>query len=155
MVERIEPQDAADALATVDRAEQQVAREIGLPRIYWWGMAAGWLGLGVLGDLGPAWLLTTATVLFGAAHSTLASWLLDGRSRTSGVRVSSVVAGRWVPVVVVGMLLGFVALTIGLALLLDADHAGHPQIWTAAMVAAVIGFGGPEILAWLRRVFGA
>jgi hypothetical protein len=67
------------------------------------------------------------------------------------VRVSATVAGRRTPVVVFGMLLGLVALTVGFAFWLQADGARHPGIWSAALVAAVIGFGGPEILRVLRR----
>jgi len=132
-----------------------VAGQVGLPRLYWWGMAAGWLALGAIGDLGPEWLITVATVLFGAAHSMIASHLLDGRQRTDGLRVSAAVAGHRTPVVVIGMLVALVALTVGLALGLDADGAGHPSIWAAAIVAPVVGFGGPEILQALRRLVRA
>lgn len=155
MSEQIAPQDARAALDAVARARQQVVDEIGLPRVYWWGMAAGWVALGVIGDLGPAWLTTAATVAFGAGHSTVASRLLDGRRRTRSVRVSAAVAGRRTPLVVIGMLVALVVLTIGFALALDADGADHPSIWAAVTVAAVVGLGGPEILRVLRRAFRA
>jgi hypothetical protein len=147
----IASQEAGEALAAVTRARRQMADEVGLPRSYWWGMAAGWVVLGVIGDLGPAWLITAATVLFGIGHSVLASRLLDGRRRSAGVRVSSAVAGHRTPYVVVGMLVLLVALTVAVALLIDADGAGHAAIWAAVVVAPVVGFGGPEILRTLRR----
>jgi hypothetical protein len=81
----------------------------------------------------------------------LASRLLDGRRRSAGVRVSSAVAGHRTPYVVVGMLVLLVALTVAVALLIDADGAGHAAIWAAVVVAPVVGFGGPEILRTLRR----
>lgn len=143
------------ALDAVGRAQSGVGREIGLPRTYWWAMAAGWVVLGVIGDVGPAWLAITATVLFGAGHATVASRLLDGRRRTSRVQVSRAVAGHRLPMVVVGMLLVLVAVTIGTALMLDADGAGHAAIWASVLVASVVGFGGPEILDVLRRRIGA
>ncbi|MFD0431810.1 hypothetical protein ACFQ60_45460 [Streptomyces zhihengii] len=49
------------------------------------------------------------------------------------------------------MLLGLVAVTVVAALALDADGAAHAALWAALPVAAVIGFGGPEILTVLRR----
>lgn len=155
MSDRIAPQDAQAALDVVARVRRQVADEVGLPRVYWWGMAGGWIALGVLGDVGPAWLASAATVAFGAAHSAIASRLLDGRRRTRSLRVSAAVAGRRTPLVVVGMLVALVALTVGLALALDADGAGHPAIWAALVVAAVVGLGGPEILRVLRRAVRA
>ncbi|WP_433891106.1 hypothetical protein [Streptomyces sp. CA-111067] len=147
----IAPEDALAALDVADRAREQVAAEVGLPRGYWWGLAGGWLLLGGLGSVGPAWLAGTATVVFGAAHTTVASRLLDGRRRTDRLRVSRAVAGRRLPLVVIGMLVGLVAITVLAALGLDADGADHASIWAALLVAAVVGFGGPEILRVLRR----
>jgi 4-hydroxybenzoate polyprenyltransferase len=149
--DRIAPAQAQEALAAVARARQRIADEVGLPRGYWWGLAAGWVVLGVIGEFGPSWLVTAATVLFGVGHSTLASRLLDGRRRSDGVRVSSAVAGHRTAYVVVGMLVLLVALTVAAALLFDADGAGHPTVWAAVLVAAIVGLGGPEILRTLRR----
>ena len=147
----IAPEEARTALDAADRARRHVAEEVGLPRGYWWAMAAGWLVLGGLSTVAPAWLAGTATVIFGAGHATLASRLLDGRRRTDRLQVSRAVAGHRVPLVVVGMLLGLVAVTILAALALDADGADHAGIWAAVLVAAVVGFGGPDILRVLRR----
>lgn len=142
---------ARAALDAAARAKHAVAEEVGLPRWYWWAMAGGWLVLGGIGDVGPGWLIALATLAFGAGHATIASRLLDGRHRTDRVQVSADVAGRRTPLVVIGMLLGLVALTIGVAFGLAADGAGHPGIWAAVVVAGIIGFGGPEMLRVLRR----
>jgi hypothetical protein len=147
----IAPDEARVALEAADRARRQVAEEIGLPRGYWWAMAGGWIALGVLGSETPAWLATTATVCFSAGHSVLASRLLDGRRRSSRLQVSASVAGGRTPLVVVGMLLGLIAVTVLAALALDADGAGHAGIWASVLVAAIVGCGGPEILQVLRR----
>ena len=147
----ITPDQARDALAVAENARRQVAAEIGMPRLYWWGLAAGWLVLGTLGEFAPAWVTTIATVAFGAGHSTVASRFLDGRNRTGSLQVSASVAGHRTPLVVIGMLLTLVALTVGLTLGLNADGADHPAIWGALFVAAVVGLGGPEILRVLLR----
>ncbi|WP_067824984.1 hypothetical protein [Nocardia inohanensis] len=149
-MEYIAPDQARAALEAAERAQRQVAAEVGLPRGYWWGMAAGWLVLGTLGDLGPQWLVIAATLAFGIGHATIASRLLDGRRRTGQVQVSAETASRRMPLVVIGMLIGLVVLTVGVAFALDADGDRHPAIWSAVLVAAVVGFGGPEILRTLR-----
>ncbi|GAA3356403.1 hypothetical protein GCM10017744_022850 [Streptomyces antimycoticus] len=150
-MENIAPEQASAALGAIDRAQRQVAEEVGLPRGYWWAMAGGWLLLGVLGNVLPQWLAGIATVAFGIGHGWLASRLLDGRRRTDQLRVSAAVAGHRIPLVVVGMLLGLIGATVLVALALDADGAAHAGIWAAALIAAVVGFGGPEILRVLRR----
>ncbi|MGN6723363.1 MAG: hypothetical protein ACTHJM_12205 [Marmoricola sp.] len=147
----ITPSEARDALAATESARQLVAAEIGLPRGYWWFLAAGWLGLGALGQFGPGWLTTVATIAFGAAHSSFASRFLDGRNRTSGLQVSRSVAGRRTPIVVIAMLLVLVGVTVGVALGLDADGASHPTLWSGVFVAVIVGLGGPEILKVLLR----
>jgi MFS family permease len=150
-MDHITPEQAGIALGAAERARHQVADEVGLPRGYWWAMAGGWVLLGSLGSLAPSWVAGAATAAFGVGHAVLASRLLDGRRRTGQVQVSRTVAGRRVPLVVIGMLVALVALTILAALALDADGAEHASIWAAALVAAVIGFGGPEMLRVLRR----
>ena len=148
---QITPEQARAALDAAERARRQVAAEVGLPRAYWWALAAGWLALGVIGDVGPVWLVTVATVGFGMGHSVVASRLLDGRRRTNRLQVSAIVAGRRTALTVVGMLVVLVGITIGTAMALAADGAGHPGIWAAVLVAAIVGFGGPEILRVLRH----
>lgn len=147
----IAPEDARAALDAVEHARANIADEVGLPRWYWWVLAAAWLGLGIVGETCPQWVTIVATLAFGVVHSTIASRLLSGRRRTGQVQVSADVAGNRTPAVVIGMLLGLVALTIGTAFALDADGAHHPGIGASVLVAAVVGLGGPEILRVLRR----
>ncbi|MET8797637.1 hypothetical protein ABZV91_14510 [Nocardia sp. NPDC004568] len=154
-MDNVAPDQARAALDTVEQARRRVAQEVGLPRGYWWAMAAGWITLCVIGDLGPQWLVVAATLIFGAGHAVIASRLLNGRRRTEQVRVSAAVAGRRTPFVVVGMLFALVALTLGVAMVLNADGDHHPGIGAGVLVAAIIGFGGPEILRVLRRWFRA
>lgn len=150
-MDNITAAQARAALDAADHARRQVAAEVGLPRGYWWVLALGWLLLGVVGQYGPWWLITVATVGFGVGHSMLASRLLDGRRRTRRLQVSSAVAGHRTPLVVVGMLFAFVAVTIGAGFAMAADGVRHADIWAAVLAAAVIGFGGPEVLRVLRR----
>ena len=145
------PEQAREALDVVGRAHADVAHEVGLPRWYWWVMAIGWMIPGVCAAFGPAWLTTVATVAFGVGHSAVASRLLDGRRRTRGLQVSRAVADRRVPLAVILMLVALVGVTIVAAVILHADGTRHPELWSAVLVAAVIGFGGPEMLQTTRR----
>ena len=143
--------EAQIALHDVAWAREQVIGEIGMPWWYWWGLAACWVGLGVLSDLGvSAWILTVATVAVGAVHSFVFNRLLAGRAG-SGIQVRRSVAGTHFEVRVIGFLLVLVALTVVSALLLNWDGAGHPGTWSGIFTAAVLLLGGPRVMAWIRR----
>lgn len=144
--------DAREALNTIAAAQRRVDAEIGLPRGYWWAMAAGWMGLGAISEYGPAWLIIAATLVFGAGHSALASRLLTGRNRTDQLQVSAELAGKRVVLIVIAMLIAFVGLDVLATVGLDHDGAGHPQLWGAGMIALALGFGGPDILRALLRI---
>lgn len=147
----IAPQEARDALVTVDRAQAKVADEAGLPRWYWWLMAGVWITLGIVGDVGPQWLVISATLGVGAAHSVVATRILDGRRRTTQVQLSHAMVGARTPAIVIAMLVTLVAVTVGAALALHGDGAAHAGIWASVFGASVVGLGGPEILQVLRR----
>ena len=147
----IDPEEALDALESANRARKQMSDEVGLPKGYWWAMAAGWLALGAIAQFCPWWVSVAATVVFGVGHSILASRLLSGARRTSGVQVSREITGVKNVLVVVGILLVLVALTISFALVLDAQGVGMPALWSGLVVAVMTGIGGPEILASVRK----
>lgn len=146
---------ARDALETVGRAQRQVSDEPGLPRWYWWLLAAGWIVLGVLGEFTYAWIVVAATVLFGAGNSLLARRLYDGTRPTAGVHLRRTAVSRKMPWLVLGVLIVMIAVTIGVALLLNANGMENPGIGASVLVAAIVGFGGPDLLRWARRLVGA
>ncbi|NMO02559.1 hypothetical protein HH308_15195 [Gordonia sp. TBRC 11910] len=148
----IDHDQARSALDAARRAQRSVADEVGLPRGYWWGMAAGWVVLGLLADFTPSWVTTVATIAFSFGHALLATRLLDGRHRTSGIQLSRETASRKIPLIVTGILLVMVALTIAAGFALGADGAAHSASWAAVIVGAVVGFGGPEIFSAARRL---
>ncbi|MBO0678819.1 hypothetical protein JRC04_15235 [Mycolicibacterium sp. S2-37] len=147
----ITPEQAREELDVAEGARRRVSAEIGLPRGYWWALAGGWVGLGLVGEVGPAWLAAAATIAFGIGHSTLASRLLDGRRRTSGVQISAATAGRRTAAVLAVMLIGLVCTTIVAGMALHADGADHAGVWAGVLVATAVGFGGPEMLQVMRR----
>src|ERR1700722_15652367 len=105
-------EEAVSALAAIRRGRDTVVAEIDLPTWYWWGLAGGWIVLGYVSDLHNVWLISGATLAFGAAHASVAHWVIGGQQRSSRLRVRSDVAGRFTPFLIIGCLLVLVALTI-------------------------------------------
>jgi hypothetical protein len=151
MASEISDGDAQLALSSIDLRRRQVIAEIDMPWWYWWGVALGWVGLGIVADLGNAWVSLVATLAFGAAHSTVALRVLSGRHRTGRLSVRADVVSRQVPVLVIGYLVLLVAVTIPIALAVNADGAGHPSTIASVIVAVGVLGGGPRLMAAVRR----
>jgi hypothetical protein len=139
------------ALSSIERRRQQVVAEINVPSWYWFVLAAGWVALGVLADYGPVWAASTATLLFGAAHATIAPRVLSGRRASPRLSVRSDLVSPWIPLLVIGFLVVMVFATIVLALLFNADGARHPATLASLVAAAMVLCGGPTLLGWVRR----
>ena len=151
MVHGVGEAEARAALGTVEHRRRQVIDEIDVPARYWWGLALGWVALGLLTDLGHPWLTVAATLVFGAVHSSLAPRVISGRHRTPHLSVRADVVGRRVPALVLGGLIGLALVTVALALAADADGARHPVTMASVVVAVSIVLGGPRLMAALRR----
>ena len=151
MTNDITDAEARLALRSIEERRRQVIAEIDMPRWYWWGLALGWIGLGFVTDLGHPWVTAAATLAFGAVHSGVASHVLSGRHRSSQLSVRADVAGPSVAAVVIGFLLGLAAVTVALAVLAEADGAGHPVTAASIVVAVAVLFGGPTLMAAVRR----
>jgi hypothetical protein len=147
----VTPLEARAALDTVERRRLRVIEEIDLPRWYWWGVALGWIALGVIAVLRHPWLSVAATFAFGAVHASVAPRVVSGRHRSGQLSVSADVVGRQVPRLVIGGLVVLVALTVALALAAAADGARHPTTVASIVVAVIVVLGGPQLLAAVRR----
>jgi hypothetical protein len=150
------PSDISDgeaelALSSIEHRRRQVIAEIDMPRWYWWGLAAGWIGLGILAELDHPWLTLAVTLCFGAAHAVVASHVLSGRHRSQRLSVRADVVDRHIPALVIGFLLVMVAVTVVLALVANADGARHPSIIASVVVAIVVVLCGPALMAAVRR----
>jgi hypothetical protein len=151
METRLTPQEARDALDTLDRDRLRVIDEIDLPHWYWAGLALGWIALGYVTDLKHTWITAAATLIFGAVHATVAPRVASGRHRTQRLSVSAELAGRYTFRLVIGGLIALACLTIAGSLAASADGARHPVTIASMFVAVMIMFGGPMLLASVRR----
>jgi membrane protein implicated in regulation of membrane protease activity len=151
MAEGISPSDAVRALDDVDRRRSQILAEIDVPSWYWWGLAAGWVGLGLVTVVGKPWLSVAATVGFGAAHASIAHRVIDGRHGSGQLSVRADLVGRHVRLLVIGFLLVLIAVTVAVALAADALGAPQPVLIASLVVAVAVLFGGPQLMAAVRR----
>jgi hypothetical protein len=147
----IDDAEAQFALSSIEERRRQVIAEIDVPRWYWFSLAAGWVALGVISDFAPPWVDIAATVLFGAAHASIAPRVLSGRRASSQLSVRGELVDRRIPILVIGLLIVMAAVTVGLALLLHLDGARHPATWASVVVAALLLVEGPALMGTVRR----
>ena len=143
--------EASAALEAIDRGRRRVIDEIDLPNWYWWGLALGWIGLGVITDLKHPWLTAAATLVFGAVHAAVAPRVASGRHRTDQVSVRAEVVGRRTARLVIGSVAALGVVTVAAGVAASADSARHPVTMASVLVAVIILLGGPRLLAAIRR----
>jgi len=150
MTNDISHSEARLALDVVKQRQHEVLAEINVPSWYWPALAAGWAGLGVLADYGPGWASGLVTVLFGAAHATVGPRVLSGRHGSSRVSLRHDAVSHWIPAAIIGFLVVMVALTVGIALVLNADGARHPATLAGVVVAGLVLSAGPALMMQIR-----
>src|SRR6478752_5827205 len=143
--------EARAALSSIDEQRRLVVDEIDLPRWYWWGLAAAWIGLGILSDTAAPWVVTVVLFAFGTAHAAVAGHVLSGRHRTRDLSVRADLVDRHAPLLVIGALVCLVVVTVIGSLVIDADGARHPVTIASVGVAIAIVLGGPQLMAVIRR----
>jgi hypothetical protein len=143
-------EQALSALGDVRRGTQRVIDQVDVPQWYWYGLAAGWIVLGVLTDLKVAWLTAVATLAFGAIHSAIAPHVIDGRRANPNVRVDRDLVGRQVAWQILAGLVALAGVTIVVAVVVGADGAKHPVTIASAFVAVILVLGGPRLLQHTR-----
>ena len=151
MTEQINRADASRALDDIDLRRRQIVAEIDVPAWYWWGLALGWVGLGLVTVAGIPWLSIVATVGFGALHAAVAGRVLDGRHGSRQLSVRADLVTRHVRARVTGFLVALVAVTVGLALVADALDAPQPALLSSIVVAFAVLLGGPRLMALVRH----
>ena len=151
MAQDISEAEARLALRAIEEQQRRVIAEVGLPRWYWWGVAAAWVAIGVISDLDHPWVSLAATFLFGATHSFVAQRIFSGRRASRQLSVRAGIVDRHLPAVLFSCLIALGAATVGLGFLANADGADHAGTFASVIVAvAILGFG-PQLVAAARR----
>jgi hypothetical protein len=146
----INPADASRALDDVEVRRRQIIAQIDVPAWYWWGLALGWVGLGLVTVAAIPWLSVVATVGFGALHSAVATRVIDGRHGSRQLTVRADVVSRHVRALVIGFLMALIVVTVGIALVADAVGAPQPVLIASITVAVAVLIGGPRLMAFVR-----
>jgi hypothetical protein len=151
MSKDISEAEAQLALRAIEDQQRHVLAEVGLPRWYWWGLAAAWVAIGLLADLDNPWVTGSATLVFGAAHSAIAQRIFSGRRRSGQLSVRAGLVDRHLPSVLFACLIALGFVTVGLGFAANADGADHAGTVASIVVAvAILGFG-PRVVAAVRR----
>ncbi|MEO9181802.1 MAG: hypothetical protein ABI298_09155 [Acidimicrobiales bacterium] len=143
--------DARIALHAIELQRQQVVAMIKIPWWYWWSVAIGWIALGVVTDLGSPWATGAGTLVFGAAHASVAWRVIDGRHGSRQLSIRRNLVSRHVPYYVLGGLIVLAVLTGVFATVFSLHHVGHPVTSSSVLVAIIVVIGGPGLMAALRR----
>jgi hypothetical protein len=151
MAHPITPDEASSALHTVERERRAVIDQVALPAWYWWGLAVGWIVLGVITDQKITWLTSVATLAFGAIHSAVAPHVIDGRHGNDRLRVGRDLVGRQIAWLVLAGLVALAGVTIAVAVAARADGARHPVTIASILVAVILVLGGPRLLEVARH----
>ena len=151
MTKDISEADARLALRSIEDQRRQVIAEIDLPRWYLWGVAVAWILLGIASDSGNAWITGGATLLFGAAHATVAQRVFSGRHKSNQLSVRAGLVNRRLPVVLFAWLIGLGPATVAIGFAVNADGAEHASTIASCFAAVAILCGGPTLMASLRN----
>jgi hypothetical protein len=143
--------EARTALENIERRRQQIVAMINIPWWYWGSVGLGWVAIGAVTDLHNPWATSGGTLLFGAAHASIAWRVLDGRHGSGQLSVRANMVGRHVPFYVLGGLIVLAAFTALFATIFAEHHVGHPVTLSSVIVAVIVIVGGPLYIGAVRR----
>jgi hypothetical protein len=146
----LEADDAAQALAEIQRRQRQVIDQATVPGWYWWAVGALMVVLAVGVDTRTHAVLAAAIAVFVVGLLSATGVVVSGQFLQARLR-SGLLDGRGVVAI-----LGFVALivgcTLGLAFGLRAADVPYPATLACAAGGTALGLGGPLLMRALRRI---
>jgi len=150
MTNAVEPAEAREALAEMERRQEQVIEGTIVPGWYWWVVALATVGLGVGVDSSDPAVTAATTGLFGLAIPLLTVWIAFGGRRH--VKVHERLLGPRGA----GLIVGFVGVVVGgtlaLAFALQAANVGPAGTLATLACAIALVVGGPALMRRLREV---
>ena len=142
--------EAAQALADIQRRQQQVIDQATVPGWYWWSVGALMVVLAVGVDTRTPAVLGVAVAVFVVGLLSVTGVVVRGQFLRARLR-DGLLDGRGVMEI-----LGFVALIVGctLGLAFGLRAAGVHYLATLACLAGgiALGLGGPVLMRTLRRI---
>lgn len=150
MYKALQPDDAARALAEIDRRQEQVIEQAIIPGWFWWVIAALMIGL-------SAAVESRMPVAIGIGVSVFVLGVLaaTGSVAVDAVRHAQVHAKLLSPTAILAIL-GFVAtvhaVTLPTAFILQSTGTRYPATLTMLLCGVVMVIGGPLLMRFLRRL---
>jgi hypothetical protein len=144
----IPPVDAELALAEIQARRSQVVDANLVPTWFWPGVGGLMVGFVLAVETAVPWIVATGSVLYALGLSALILAVV----RASRVQVRFELIGTHGMAAIAAFALTLVAIGIGLGFGLEALGVPFPATLACVPVALGMAFGGPRLMAYLRRV---
>jgi len=142
--------DAADALAEIQRRQQQVIDQATVPAWYWWAVGGLMVVLAAGVDTRTAGAVGGAVAVFVVGLLSATWVVVRGQFRQARLR-NGLLDGRGV-MAILGFVAVIVGCTLGLAFALRAAHVPYPATLACLAGGVAMGLGGPVLMRTLRRI---
>jgi hypothetical protein len=150
MTNEVEPAEAREALAEMERRQVQVIQGTLVPRWYWWVVALATVGLGVAVDTRDQTVTAATGGIYGLGISLLTAWIAFGGRRH--VKVHERLLGAHGAGLIVGFVWLVVLGTLGLAFALEAANIRFAATVSTIACAIALVVGGPALTRRLGRI---
>jgi hypothetical protein len=150
MEDGLRPDEAAQALAEIERRREQVIELAIIPAWYWWAIAGLMVGLSAAVDSRQPLAVGIGTGAFVVGVLATTGWIVAGMLRRGRVRNDLV--GRSGVLAILGFVATVEAVALPTAFALDAAGAAYPATWGMLGGAVVMAVGGPLLMRRLRRI---
>jgi hypothetical protein len=148
MSDQLQPEEAARALDEIGHQQDQVIRRAMVPNWYWWAIAVLTVVFAAAIDTGQRLIIGIGTAVF-VTGVLITTGLLVFRAVRSAQPRNDLLGPRGVVAI-----LGFVAVTVGVSLLvafiLKADRASYPATIGVSVTAVMLVVGGPMLMRYLE-----
>jgi len=142
--------DAADALAEIQRRQQQVIDQATVPAWYWWAVGGLMVVLAAGVDTRTPGAVGGAVAVFVVGLLSATWVVVRGQFRQARLR-NGLLDGRGV-MAILGFVAVIVGCTLGLAFALRAAHVPYPATLACLAGGVAMGLGGPVLMRTLRRI---
>jgi hypothetical protein len=142
--------EAAEALAEIQRRQQQVIDQATVPAWYWWAVGALMVVLAFGVDTRTPAAVGSTVAVFVVGLLAVTGIVVRGQFRQARLR-NGLLDGRGV-VAILGFVAVIVGCTIGLAFALRAAHVHYPATLACLAGGIAMGLSGPVLMRRLRRI---
>ncbi|MEP7179963.1 MAG: hypothetical protein ABI775_12800 [Pseudonocardiales bacterium] len=144
-------EQAAAALADIERRHGQVIKAVLVPGWYWWAMAAGMVAIGATRDSGRPVVQAIVIPVAALGMAALTGAMIPAVRRRVQLHRATKPGARGTAAIV-GLIVLVDGVIVGTAAGLAAAHAAHPGTIATAAGAIAIVIAGPLVNRYLSRL---